>query len=456
MPIHALSAKTGLKKALRQLSDRVPPLRTAGGLSLPLSLSRSLPASLPLSLPALRRQTGAPLPDPDAPLQIKDVLSIPVVETNAEDAASDKAIAEGQYLARQDRWDEVEHRITAADAAGDATPGGAPIADLIAYGARADVINALDHALSAGVALSDKVTLDGIMSLERVRLDCARSPVLSTVVALAHLDISWAFQRSSARPQEPQTANLQARATAHHSRARALLSQIPVDGAKHRFQQAAQCALYSGGRTAEVRGIADEYFDLIRLDPANPRHLRALGTHLAEQGAEGLAALELEARRAAVLTTDHWGEAGYTWVYFDVLARSDAACALVDPQFFVDGFVDIVERAPNQDRINLLSAYCCISLRSAPHATPEANRLRQDIAEAADWLIRKHLREVQPMIWAHAAAGFDNDAQVASLRQFAERGKDAAFQAIAKLFRTEIEAGQRVVFTETGPELFPA
>ena len=83
---------------------------------------------------------------------------------------------------------------------------------------------------------------------------------------------------------------------------------------------------------------------------------------------------------------------------------------------FVDGFVDIVERAPNQDRINLLSAYCCISLRGAPHATPEANRLRQDIAEAADWLIRKHLREVQPMIWAHAAAGFDNDAQVASLR----------------------------------------
>jgi len=438
MPLSALPAKDGLKKALRLISNHVPPLRSSGGLS--------LPRSLPLSL------KGDAAPDLAAPLSLEDVLSIPVLATNAEDEAADAAIAEGRFFARQERWEALEQRIAAADAAREATPGGAPVADLIAYGARADVVNAVEHALNEGLALTERVTLDGIMSLERVRLEQARAPLLSTMVALTHLDIAWACRRTLARkPHHRARASLTSRAEAHQSRATALLLQVP-DAARP-FVAAARCALYCGDTGSDLRQIADDYIGLIRLDPLNPRHLRALGTHLAEQGPSGLSALELEARRVAAQVQDHWGAAGYTWVYFDALARSDAACLGVDVAFFLDGVADIVARAPTQERINLLSAYCSIALKPGQDTPPEAAQVRAEIAEAAHWLIRNHLRELHPMIWAHAAAGFDNDAQVRSVRQFAERGRKDALRAIADLFRDEIEAGHRVVFTPDGPEV---
>ncbi len=442
MPLSAPPAKDGLKKALRLIAPRVSTLLARDGMNFPK-------LRLPVSLASARAQTK----EPEAPLRLEDVLSIPVPATNAEDEAADAAIAQGQFLARQERWDDVEARIIAADTAREATPGGTPIADLIAYGARADVINAVEHALSEGLSPSERVTLDGIMSLERMRLECERTPVMSTLVALAHLDIAWACRRVSKRKANRQRATLTSRSEAHQNRAKALLLQIPAQEAAKPFVAAARCALYSADRSADLRQIADDYIDLIRLDPGNPRHLRALGTHLVEQGAEGLMALELEARRVASLVQDHWGAAGYTWVYFDALAQSDAACQGVDVAFFLDGVADIVARAPSQERINLMSAYCSIALRSQAETPPEVAQIRAQIAEAAHWLIRNHLRELHPMIWAHASTGFDNDTQVRSVRQFAERGRMDALRAIADLFRDDIEAGYRVVFTETGPEV---
>ncbi|TNJ42679.1 hypothetical protein [Phaeobacter sp. B1627] len=449
MPISALPAKDGLKKALRLISGRVASLGPSGRLSMP----PVLPSVLPLSAATgWTRRTG---PDhaPAPLLQLEDVLSIPVPETNAENDATDRAIAEGQFLARQDRWDRLEARIAEVDLAGAATPGGTSIADLIAFGARADVINAVDHALSAGLPLTDRVTLEGIMSLERVRLETGRTPVMSTVVALAHLDIAWACRRNTTRRASHGKGAPGTRAMAHHTRAGEILSTLPDSCKAHPFHQAARCALYSGGGAAAPRQIADDYSDLIRLTPGNPRHLRALGTHLVEQGPEGLSVLELEARRVAALVEPQWGAAGYTWVYFDALARSDAACRTVDVGFFLDGVADIVARAPDQDRVNLLSAYCSIVVKPEPEADPAARRVRSEIAEAANWLIRNHLRELNPLIWAHADAGFDNDAQVSSARKFAERGRNEALRAIAGLFREDIEAGHRVVFTPDGPRV---
>lgn len=445
MPFSAPPAKDGLKHLMRLLSARMPLPITRAGEILPRAL-RSWPE-------ALRKTRGAPETLSSEPLSLEDVLTIPTPETNAEDEACDRAIAEGQFLARQEDWERIEAEILAADTARRATPGGTPIADLIAYGARADIINAVEHALSEGLSLTERVTLDGIMALERTRLECARTPVMTTVVALAHLDIAWAFRRISKRKSHRQRDTLHARAEAHHARAKTLLSQIPNDARERPFVAAARCALYSVEASAGCRQIADDYFDLIRLDPGNPRHLRALGTHLAEQGAEGLRALELEARRVAALVQAQWGAAGYAWVYFDAVAQSDAACLEVDVPYFLDGMADIVARAANQERINLLSAYCSIALKPQPETAADAAAVRQQIAQAAHWLIREHLRELHPMVWAHAAAGFDNDAQVRSLRQFAERGRMDALRAIAESFRDDIEAGYRVVFTADGPEL---
>ncbi|NIZ12354.1 hypothetical protein [Phaeobacter sp. HF9A] len=431
MPLSALPATHGLKKALRLVTARMPALLSPRGLHLPQRVKAARPAM---------------------DVQLDQVLSIPVPDRNAENEAEDAAIAEGQFLARQDRWREVEARIRAADGAQAATPEGMPIADLIAYGARADVVNAVEHALSEGLPLTDRITLDGIMALERIRLDLGRGVEISTLVALAHLDIAWACRRT-ADAQPRQQAPLQARAAAHQKRAEVLLAPLAEAAAQRPFVTAARCALYCAQEPATPRRIADDYCALIRLDPLNPRHMRALGSHLVEQGKHGLSALDLEARRVAALVEPQWGAAGYTWVYFDALARSDAACLTVDVQFFLDGIADIVERRPSQDRVNLLSAYCSVALKPADAAMPDARQVRAEVAEAANWLIRNHLRELNPMIWAHAAAGFDNDAPVRSLRHFAERGRSQALRAIADLFREEIDAGCRVVFTPEGPEV---
>lgn len=441
MPLSALPAKDGLKKALRQMAAR-----------LPSTFSRD---TLRLRMPQLAGfTTGTPSPSPAQGLRLEDVLSIPMPDTNAEDQASDAATQQGVFLARQEQWELIEVRILEADHHRKATPGGTPLAELIAYGARADVVNAVEHALSEGLLPTERVLLDGIMSLERVRLELGSRPAISTLVALTHLDIAWACRRVATKRNAKQAAVLQARAAAHLARAEKILDQLTEAATDSAFVAAARCALYCGAtEPARTRDLADDYHALIRLDPLNPRHMRALGTHLCEQGASGFKALELEARRVAAAQTRHWGAAGYTWVYFDALARNDAACLSVDVGFFLEGIADIVARSTCQDRVNLLSAYCSLSLKSATNARPEAARVRAEVASAARWLIRDHLREVHPLIWAHAGAGFDNDAQVRSVRQFAETGRKAALRAIADLFRDEIEAGKRVVFTADGPQL---
>ena len=86
----------------------------------------------------------------------------------------------------------------------------------------------------------------------------------------------------------------------------------------------------------------------------------------------------------------------------------------------------------------------------------EADLNRMQICDAADWLIRDHLTEVHPMIWAHASEGFDNNMRVSSPSRFAARGRADALQIIASLFRDEIRNGNRVVFTPEGPQLHGA
>ena len=60
------------------------------------------------------------------------------------------------------------------------------------------------------------------------------------------------------------------------------------------------------------------------------------------------------------------------------------------------------------------------------------------------------------MIWAHAARGFDNSLRVRSLERFAASGQADALRIIGNLFRRDIAAGNRVIFTEDGPVTEPA
>jgi hypothetical protein len=396
--------------------------------------------------------------DPDT-ASLAESLLIPICgdcpDTSSRHALQDK----GQFLARQERWSELSQLIRAADQKRACTPGGLPEADLLAYGARADVINAVEHALEErsnkpDSAAENRILIDGVMALETLRCEHRQDSHLTALVALAHIDIAWIW-RSTA----PQIATSQAcadshlrRASAHFERAAALLEPLKDQSKDSAFLSAAHCALFAG-QTANTLKVADAFGALIDKDPGNPRPMRALGVQMLPRANGSYAALELEARRTAVRTRQEWGAGGYTWVYFDAMAMDEQACERVDTKFFLDGLQDILRTDPSQEMVNLLSAYCAVSLRHGGSGNEQAEQTRRKISEAAGWLIRGHLRELHPLIWAHACEGFDNSARVTSLRRFAAHGQAAALRSIAGIFRDEIDSGHKIAFTPEGIDL---
>lgn len=394
----------------------------------------------------------ADLPVAAPPVKPEDVLSIAVREHSTDDVACRAAQNHGQFLARQDRWEELAEALATADGSRQATPAGMPVAELLAYGARADVINAVEHALAENRPANDPPLLDGIMALEAIRAQHKDSPHITALIALAHIDIGWAWRGTGWDTTLPKVNRR--RCSAHFERAGALLDGLGAAAGTSPMAASARCALQACRRSSS-EGVADLYQQLIDLDPGNHRHMRALGNHMLPRWAGSYAALELEARRTAARTQDLWGAAGYTWVYFDAIANDENACARVDAEFFLDGLRDIVRLCPGQEMINMLAAYCAVALRNGTGLSEEADLTRVKIAASADWLIREHLHELHPLIWAHAADGFDNNVRVTSPSRFAARGRADALQFIADLFRDDILGGHHVTFTPEGPQLKP-
>ena len=133
----------------------------------------------------------------------------------------------------------------------------------------------------------------------------------------------------------------------------------------------------------------------------------------------------------------------------------EEACARVDLDFFLDGIQDIVAARPDQPMINLLTAYCAVTLQQRLGYDSTADFARTRIGDCARWLIRDHLTEVHPLVWAHAAEGADVAARIASSNRFAARGRSDALQAISDSFAEDILRGNRVRFTAEGPKLMP-
>ncbi|ATF18973.1 hypothetical protein [Phaeobacter gallaeciensis] len=382
----------------------------------------------------------------------KDQLIVPICEPT-QDTNSGALQDQGQFLARQDRWSELSTHIAEADKARHNTPHGLPVAELLAHGARSDVVNAVEHALSLGHAGDRRKMIEGVMGLEAMCVEHRDDPYLRTLVALAHIDVAWIW-RGYSDVLSITVANGQ-RCAAHFDRAAALLHPLDGIALDSPFIAAAKTALLAGQRSAGTTQVADDFAALIDLDPNNHRPMRSLGTHMLPRWFGSYSALELEARRTAVRTQAIWGDGGYTWVYFDAIALDPEACARVDIDFFMDGLRDIVSRQPDQEMINLLASYCAVALRYGEDAPENASPQRSEIAEAADWLIRDHLREIHPLIWAHATQRFDNNLRVTSARRFADHGRRDALRFIAGLFRHEIEAGQRVEFSAKGLRVSP-
>ncbi|WP_299670784.1 hypothetical protein [uncultured Roseobacter sp.] len=375
-------------------------------------------------------------------------LTIACPSPTEEDTTRDRHQARGQFLARQERWEDLLTEIRTAETERQSTPAAMPVADLLSYGARADVVLAVEHALFDGPPAPDAPLLSGIEALEAVLAETGHDMHLSAIVAQTHVDIAWAWRGTV--PDRELPARNRTAATAHFDRTRDLLR--PFDAPHHALPTLAlaRCALHGAGGSS-LDQIADDYARLIDLDPHTPGPMRALGTRLSPRRAGSPARLELEARRTAARTQDVWGAGAYAWVMFDVLCSDDDTCAQLDVQFFVDGLHDILTRSPHQYTVNLLAAYCANIIGGTRTGHDAADQTRALIADCADWIVRTHMTELHPLIWAHAATGFDNTLRVRSARGFAAAGRADALRTLAGLFRREIAQGHHIIFTDDGP-----
>lgn len=419
-------------------------------------LKRIAPIAHRLRSLAPRRQTQAPerlsvrrLSVPAA-LAAEDRLNISVNERGLEECEADLIRERGRFLVRQERWSDLAQEMRKAEARRDCTQGGLPSVDLLGFGARADVVETVEQALSSERAHDEKLLLDGVMGFEAALQEHKGDPMIALVVALTHIDLGWAW-RGEGWP-EATPARHQKRANAHFDRARTLLSRHCGTSLQSPALLAARCAARAGGSDGAM-AVADDYERLIDLAPENPRHMRALGNHMLPRWFGSYAALELEARRTAASTQFMWGTGGYAWVYFDALTLDAGACARVDVPFFLDGLRDILRARPDQETVNLLTAFCCVALPGGAGGNDPGRDNRARIAAAADWLIRDHLTEIHPLVWAHASDRFANNLHIRSARQFAARGRADALRCLSALFADELRQGQRVTFTPDGLRL---
>lgn len=422
MPQTILSAIRALRRSIRTVPGfRTPESRLA------------LPAPMRLS--------------PD--INPEDCLDIPVRDS-ADQHMREDVIARGRFLARQEMWGEFAAELSTAEAERRTTPAGMPLADLLALGARADVVLAAEHALQDGRPARDAPLSAGIRALEDVLAGQPDCYPMALMVALTHIDIGWAWRGTGWEPTVPR-ANRTA-FNQHFSRAREILGPYCALEYNSPALAAARCALLAIDDDPQAR-IADDYEDLIDLDPGNHRHMRSLGMNLLPRWFGSYDQLDLEARRTAARTQDVWGDGGYTWVYLDAVATDEQACTRIDVDFFIDGMRDIIAARPDQAMVNLLTAYCAVTLQQRLGFDSAADFIRTRLSECSRWLIRDHLTEIHPLVWAHAAEGLDTASSITSNRRFLDRGRSDAMQAICDSFADDILSGHRVRFTAQGPEL---
>lgn len=379
-------------------------------------------------------------------------LILPCNTETSEEKIQAKHQDLGQYLVRQERWQELSRLIRQADRGRAMTPGGMAYAELLAYGARADVVQAVEDAIYDG-ATPD---LSGIEAFEAILSETPDDPAIALIVAHAHMDIGWAW-RGDCNDEDIKPRNL-ALFQAHFSRASTVLDPfcgIELDAPSI---AAARVALLAACERPQD-SAADDYEDLIDLDPNNARAMRSMGNHLLPCWFGSYNQLELEARRTASRTLDIWGAGGYTWCYMDALVVDPNAIERLDVGFFIEGLRDILERRPDQHMANQIAAYCAITM-SAEGTEGHNHEARSKIYDCFDWVLSDHLRELHPLIWAQAAHGPDIAAALQTSKSPREalwrHGHKTARQIIAKHFHEDLTQGATITFSRHGLRLYPA
>lgn len=420
---------------------------------MPTLTNRIAPLFAPLrqattpGLPALKALARAKLDDM-ADEHIPPLLPrlvIPMRDKTEHMQAYNKHFEQGQFLSRQENWAELGQLIRTFDKQRVTTPGSIPAADVLAAGARSDVVRAGVEAVARMDEAGARLPLN---ALQEVLEENSEDHGVALVIARAHIDIAWSwsgYHRSGAITPVQKGAF-----HAHFRAARRIIDRFDAFELDAPTLAATRCALLAGERNPTAR-VADDYEDLIDLAPENPKHMRRFGLHLLPQWFGSYEQLDTQARRTTERTRDLWGVGAYCWVYLDALSVDDGAFDHLDADLFVEGMHDILKRRPDQHTANLFAAFTghMVSGLCDPGSP------RERVSSCFDWIVHDHLREVHPLIWMHAAGALHPPAPLADDRDKQKQGRVCALSTLAEHFALEIRNGNRVVFGETGITIAP-
>lgn len=395
----------------------------------------------------LRRPIGRPVgdvpetnPDPGRPITrvppLRPRVEIPVADPGPDAERAEALRARGRFLARQEDWEHLAREMIAADRARALTPGLQSEAGLLSQGARADFAEVIGEALHRADMAEVAAVIAAVEALREDMPDC---PAIAHVVAMTHVETAQACR---GRADGRQTA------ARHLAAATALNDRFDPFEWDSPLWAAVRCALVEADSHPQAR-VADDYEDLIDLDPGNPRHLARMGFDLRPARFGDWETLDRQARRTAARTADVWGMGGYAWIYSGALGADKAALRRLDTELFSEGLHDILTRQPTQDMANRLAALTGFTLGGLATGGGALHRL----AECLGWIAQDHLRELHPMIWAEAAPPLTGAAPPSEDTDPLRRGRARGLSSLAAFYAPALDAGRRLVFTPEGMRL---
>lgn len=399
----------------------------------------------------LRRRSMTVAADLPVTTGAEGALKILAPQPTGEETVRGRWRLRGRDAVRQEDWGRLAQNLAKMDAERKLTHGNMSVADLMALGARSDVVRAVEHALLDGRPDADAPLLAGITAFEE-ELDAANNdPMLAAVVALSHIDIGWAWRGTGHDAQIP-ALNRDA-FEAHIERAGEILQSVGDVRETSPLLLSVQARLQYRDAMAGTKGVSqriDTFEALINLNPRDPHQMRNFGLSLLPRAGGSYDLLELEARRIAAQVSELWGAGGYTWIMLDAISSDIEALAGLDVDYFMDGLHNILALRPDQFTANLLAAYCAITM-SGDGGSDAADFNRARLHACREWIICDYVTELHPLVWAHATRGFEAGLSVQSVERFAKRGLKEGHRVLQTLFWPELARGQNVVFTENGP-----
>ncbi len=413
---------------MRILTEKIAAFRAAQGL-----LSNDNESLLPLS--------SEPTPTEVVPLRPR--VDIPVCDPAPDAKAQEKAFKRGQFLARQDACEELANEIRSAEANRQLTPGLASVAQILAKGARSDILTAMQASVAKTEPKKAQVILT---SLEASFEDCPDDPALAYILAMAHVDLAQLWRGASrTRDLAPQRRNAH---DAHIQAAAALADKYDPFEFDSPLWAQVRCAVLEADPCPAQR-VSDDFENLIDLDPSNPSHLLALGRDLLPRGYGTLELLDIQARRQVAQLRDIWGTGAYTWVFMGAIQMDPSAFRRVDPELFVEGVHDILGRHPSQHMANVMAAFSGLTIA----APSEGNSSRMRLMDCFSWILQDHLRELHPLVWALAPVPGKPNMHLGDDVDLIKLGTTRAIGSIAQHFAPALDAGRRLVFTPNGLQL---